>query len=585
MRLLSTRPNLPVLEQPTSRPPPYAILSHTWGADEISFREAKALSEGGKLTVADVNRAGWDKVFEACEVAERRGYGHLWIDTCCIDKTNSTELSEAINSMFRWYAEAEVCYAYLSDVPGEDHVAHRHSKFRASRWFTRGWTLQELLAPKEVHFYSMDWKFLGSKTDLKELVSSITGIPVEVLVGGECQAPARSIGEIFSWASRRNTTLPEDMAYSLLGLLDINLPLIYGEGPAAFMRVQEEVLRRHDDESIFAWEAPPSEAITRPLSGLLSPSVAYFHASHRFVKPRIWTRLDSQPVMMTNKGISVDLLLVSGDEENSRQFALLNCRMTGSNEFEVQPGIRVQHMGGRQYARVDIHHIHVIRLSDAQHPHSLTMNRNMIFAQKPEAPKPIGGFFINKEQTFASYSGKYTGYLQKSTTLKVLKRFPENRWTESRSGYLFCDCSITAVPTTGEYNSWTLPSTEMPIGQGQDTPTFFCGFLTVAIYQETELIGTANIVFGQVSQANLPGVSGRARTWCRLAASDDMNISTPSDQTRLISEAQTELTFSVPARESRPKRNVILHIGVAETQMLGRVVYGLSLAKSRTTVT
>lgn len=517
---------------------------------------------------------------------KKQGHGHLWIDTCCIDKANSTELSEAINSMFRWYAEAEICYAYLSDVPGDDHVAHRHSKFRASQWFSRGWTLQELLAPKEVHFYSMDWKFLGSKTDLKELISSITGIPVEVLVGGKCQAPTRSIGEIFSWASRRNTTLPEDMAYSLLGLLDINLPLIYGEGTAAFMRVQEEVLRRHDDESIFAWEAPPSEAITKPLSGLLSPSVAYFHASHRFVKPRILTRLDSQPVMMTNKGIAVDLPLVANNEDKSRQFALLNCRMTGSSEFEVQPGIRVQHMGGKQYARVDIHHIHSIRVLDLRQP--LEENSHIIFAETPNAPKPICAFAIDTKGVFATCT-TYRVFVRRSVynfDLKVLKRFPENRWTESKSGYLFCDCSITALPTTGEYNSWTLMSTEMPIGQGQDTPTLFCGFLTVAIYnQETELVGTANIVFGQVSQANFPGVSGRVRPWCRLVASDNMNISTPSDQTRLISEAQTELTFSLPATEIRPKWDVTLHIEVSEKQLPGRVVYELNFAKSRITLT
>ncbi|OIW34264.1 HET-domain-containing protein [Coniochaeta ligniaria NRRL 30616] len=259
------------LEPPTARPRRYAILSHTWGDDEPSFQTYQGLQDALPDALQDALQndhypKGLIKVFAASVMAKRDGYDYLWVDTCCIDKTNSTELSEAINSMFRWYAEAEVCYAYLSDVPGDDHVTHRNSSFRASRWFTRGWTLQELLAPKEVRFYASDWKFLGSKTSLKDLVSSITGIPADVLVNGECRPPARTIGEVFSWISRRHTTLEEDMAYSLLGLLNINLPLIYGEGTTAFMRVQEELLRRYDDESIFAWEAPPSQAITKPLS-------------------------------------------------------------------------------------------------------------------------------------------------------------------------------------------------------------------------------------------------------------------------------------------------------------------------------
>ncbi|KAB5522855.1 heterokaryon incompatibility protein-domain-containing protein, partial [Coniochaeta sp. 2T2.1] len=238
------------LKPPTARPPRYAILSHTWGDDELSFGEVQP----GFLRVTPSSpRPGWDKVVMARKMALDHGYDCLWVDTCCIDKTNSTELSEAINSMFKWYAEAEVCYVYLSDVPDDDDIRHRHSQFRRSRWFDRGWTLQELLAPKEVHFYSKGWKLLGTKAELSDAIEEITGIPSDALVGGDCRVPARSIAEVFSWASRRETTLEEDLAYCLLGLLDINMTLIYGEGFRAFIRVQEELLRTYEDESIFAW--------------------------------------------------------------------------------------------------------------------------------------------------------------------------------------------------------------------------------------------------------------------------------------------------------------------------------------------
>lgn len=258
MRLLHT--HLRQLEPPTTRPRRYAILSHTWGGDETTLQEWQ-----GHEPASGPAPGGRKKVRMACGLAKDHGYEYIWIDTCCIDKTNSTELSQAINSMFHWYAEAEVCYAYLSDVPGDDAIRHPRSRFRESRWFKRGWTLQELLAPKKVHFYSQDWKYLGSKEELLDLISSITLISREALTQGECQPTSRSLGEILSWASRRTTTMEEDMAYALLGLLDVNMPLIYGEGPKAFIRLQEELLRRYDDESIFAWEAPPKRSKTETI--------------------------------------------------------------------------------------------------------------------------------------------------------------------------------------------------------------------------------------------------------------------------------------------------------------------------------
>ncbi|RYP19113.1 hypothetical protein DL765_003529 [Monosporascus sp. GIB2] len=166
-------------EFPEHRTPSYAILSHTWGSDieELTFRDVeKGITK--KPGVGSIKLQG------CCQQAMKDRVGYIWIDTCCIDKTNSVELGEAINSMFRWYQRASVCYAYLSDVPGDQNPREEGSKFRTSRWFRRGWTLQELLAPKRLFFYSSDWYRLGAKAQLRTVIEEITGIPKRFLTGG-----------------------------------------------------------------------------------------------------------------------------------------------------------------------------------------------------------------------------------------------------------------------------------------------------------------------------------------------------------------------------------------------------------------
>ncbi len=191
------------------------------------------------------------KILNACRVAREHGYQYIWIDSCCIDKQSSSELSEAINSMYAWYERADVCYAYLADVPPDENPRKSGSAFRRSRWFTRGWTLQELLAPNNLVFLSMDWARLGAKDELANLVSYITDISIHALV--RTQFGHFSVAQRLSWAARRETTRVEDRAYSLLGLFDINMPTLYGEGERAFQRLQEEILRRIPDPSILAW--------------------------------------------------------------------------------------------------------------------------------------------------------------------------------------------------------------------------------------------------------------------------------------------------------------------------------------------
>jgi len=191
-----------------------------------------------------------------------------------IDKTNNTELSEAINSMFRWYQDADICYAYLADVPSKWSVIPRTEAvdpetddccFKDSKWFTRGWTLQELIAPTSVDFFSADWAHIGTKYTFAEYISSFTSIPKLVILGvrhiWEC-----TVAERMSWASTRTTTKVEDSAYSLMGLFDVNMPLIYGEGRKAFRRLQEEILKHEDDLSLLAWNLwDPSTTLYRQL--------------------------------------------------------------------------------------------------------------------------------------------------------------------------------------------------------------------------------------------------------------------------------------------------------------------------------
>ncbi|KAH7310280.1 putative vegetative incompatibility protein HET-E-1 [Rhexocercosporidium sp. MPI-PUGE-AT-0058] len=225
---------------PQDRFPPYAILSHTWGRgddDEVTFKD---LVDG-----TGQDKIGFQKLrFCGCQ-AKDDDLHYFWVDTCCIDKSNNNELTTAINSMFRWYQDAARCYVYLSDVSVRSRdgtVLHVEweSAFRNSRWFKRGWTLQELLAPKVVDFYSRDEIRLGDKQSLGEEIVRITEIPREALQGLSLSKFA--VEDRFSWIEMRQTTIREDMAYCLLGIFGVFLPLIYGEGqPNALRRLLREI--------------------------------------------------------------------------------------------------------------------------------------------------------------------------------------------------------------------------------------------------------------------------------------------------------------------------------------------------------
>ena len=228
----------------------YSILSHVWNADEQSFQDIQRIHERCAVSGEDARGLVSEKIRLCCELAERHGHKWVWIDTCCIDKTSSAELSEAINSMFRYYALARTCYAYLQDVSATDSEGGR--PLAQSRWHKRGWTLQELLAPQLVVFLSGSWDLLGSKADLADELQDITGIPSAVL-RGQRRLSDTSVAQRLSWAAERETTRIEDEAYSLLGIFDVNMPTLYGEGRKAFQRLQEEIMRQSPDTTLFAW--------------------------------------------------------------------------------------------------------------------------------------------------------------------------------------------------------------------------------------------------------------------------------------------------------------------------------------------
>ncbi|KAF4635639.1 hypothetical protein G7Y89_g2458 [Cudoniella acicularis] len=215
---------------------------------------------------------GYKKLQMSANVAKSEGYNYIWIDTCCIDKSSSTELSEAINSMFQWYKDSAICYAFLSDVDKNDGT-----KISQSRWFTRGWTLKELKAPGEIIFFASDWEPLGSKSDFRvqRIIEKRTRIPKSILQREHLTTVAAA--RRMSWAATRVTTRPEDIAYCLVGIFDGNMPLLYGEGKVkAFTRLQEEFLRISDDESIFAWQTTEVEAKNKPHWGILATDLVFF---------------------------------------------------------------------------------------------------------------------------------------------------------------------------------------------------------------------------------------------------------------------------------------------------------------------
>ncbi|OQN96417.1 hypothetical protein B0A48_17669 [Cryoendolithus antarcticus] len=264
--------------QALSQAPQYAVLSHTWRDEEVIFQDIRD-PESART------KQGWRKIQYTCEQTRKDDLEYCWVDTCCINKESSAELSESINSMYGIYGGAAICYIYLDDITenlqltdlmdsdlvflnimrarkarsqvelasaSDTALTTQVRAFANARWWTRCFTLQELIAPPDAHFYNQTWEPIARRHDIVSLVSSRTGIDLSVLQR-TADPLDMSIAKRLSWAASRQATREEDVAYSLLGLLDVDLPLLYGEGSRAFTRLQEELLRTKSDLSTLAW--------------------------------------------------------------------------------------------------------------------------------------------------------------------------------------------------------------------------------------------------------------------------------------------------------------------------------------------
>ncbi|KAI0096091.1 heterokaryon incompatibility protein-domain-containing protein [Nemania sp. FL0031] len=308
----------------------YAVLSHTWGEDEVSFDQFRNLDQA--WLDDERQQKAFAKITKTCQLASEHGLPYAWVDTCCIDKTSSAELSEAINSMFTYYQNAAFCIALISDLPGAPEnvglAAHFESEFPRCRWLTRGWTLQELIAPPRVRFYDSTWTFRGTKHDWKPFLARETGVDETILVdsSGLRHIP---VARRMSWASKRQTSRTEDMAYCLLGIFDVHMPLIYGEGRKAFMRLQEEIAKESCDLSLFAWQQNDS---VQKYRGILATSVAEF-SNCRELKHRIPGATIPTEFTLTNRGLRMETALVN--VPSNRDNLILNLGVSFRDDWPI----------------------------------------------------------------------------------------------------------------------------------------------------------------------------------------------------------------------------------------------------------
>lgn len=315
MRLLQLKAQgvISLVAQHSSNIPKYAILSHTWGADEEEVTYEDLVKSQGQTHPDYQKKPGYEKLIFCAKEAKRDRYDYFWVDTCTIDKSSSAELSESINSMFQWYQQSAVCYAYLSDVTAREHDPDVDDQIVQSRWFRRGWTLQELLAPSVVRFFNQKGEFLGDKKTLQRLVLDATGINFGAILWPST-LESYSIATRMSWASHRETKRKEDKAYCLLGILGVHLPLLYGEGENAFRRLQEELIKISDDESIFAHSG----------HNLLARGPHEFTDTGQVIVLR---KSISAPYSITNAGLHIHMRVIpnASIEPSFTDLGILNC--------------------------------------------------------------------------------------------------------------------------------------------------------------------------------------------------------------------------------------------------------------------
>jgi hypothetical protein len=363
-----------------------------------------------------MTRVGYSKIVNAAEQARGQGCQYLWVDTCCIDKTSSAELQEAINSMYRWYRDAEVCIVYLGDIskPRPDGLTTAseiaRASLKASRWTYRGWTLQELIAPAVCRFYFQDWTLMGEKVEFLEELSDATGIPLRVL-DDRSTISEISVAERMSWAARRQSTRVEDVAYCLLGIFDIHMPLLYGEGAKAFIRLEEEILKTTDDYSLFSWCATTSEQST--YRGLLARHPEEFQHCQSIEQENV---ISTFPIDFTPIGLRVQLEFLPDAKDKSRILAMIR----SSNQLNQRLAISLKCLdGGIQYARVDAGSL--VPIDDW-----LTGKLHTIYVRQKLSIPP--GFTTTE---FKCFHIRRRATSQTTPTVRIISVTPRNAWEES----------------------------------------------------------------------------------------------------------------------------------------------------------
>jgi hypothetical protein len=404
--------------------PSYAILSHTWGPDkdEVTFLEMRDASIRAQLR----GRPGFRKIQKTCEIAQAiYGLEYAWVDTCAIDKSSSAELSEAINSMFAWYKSAHVCLVYLGDLERSDVSSWEKcvSSMRHCKWFTRGWTLQELLAPQHVDFFDCNWLHIGSRStpDLKQAISNACGVSFSALTK-QVDLSTIPVAVRMSWASQRITKRPEDRAYCLLGIFDVNMPLLYGEGgEKAFIRLQEEIIKESIDMSIFAW---PSFSHGSEYMGMLATSPAQF-ASMGSVVARPQMMVHPPEFSITNRGIrflaSIKYIEEGGyfimpvyHDDLIRNHALaISLRQTGPDHY-----VRARSNLVATLPLIDKpQSLHIAKkLSSKQSAMMEQLSLQVILSPLSDFGKivvsPIGCFDTTRRMLIPDYNGSFLGYIE-----------------------------------------------------------------------------------------------------------------------------------------------------------------------------
>lgn len=423
--------------------PPYAILSHTWiRGQEVAFQEMR--SPAG-LDPTALSKSGWEKIGRTCHQAARDGLKYAWVDTCCIDKSSSAELSEAINSMFRWYKRASICYVFLSDLAHFDqpkNAGELQASIKHCRWFTRSWTLQELIAPVHINFYDGDWKFCFTKQMASGVLGQITGINCDVL-NYKIDLPAISVAQKMSWAATRQATRIEDVAYSLLGIFGLNMPMLYGEEERAFLRLQAEIINSCPGPTILAWthrlgtsenisEDPEdmsedsgdmsedSEDISEDpedsYSGVMASSPLVFRDCVEV------QRLSNQPPFdfsMSNRGIQLraEFWLLPLTENEGSRLILPVCEIM-SKTF----GIRVRNLGRSCFVRQNAQHL--TRIKPRAVDHRLVLEPFLLKEMSPSRTT------AEQTQNLILKSRPCVLQVEMAGDMHVYRRWPWQQWDE-----------------------------------------------------------------------------------------------------------------------------------------------------------